>query len=76
MVAAEAVRQWRAAEGDADLAPLRREALAVDAQYRTDMPWWDGIDLGNDNVGHSVDGRVALFDLLCLNGAALFGQVP
>lgn len=74
-VAAEVTHRWRNGEGDADFDAVRREALAVDARYRATVPWWDGIDLGLGDVGMATDGRLALLDLFCLDGAALYGQI-
>jgi len=74
-VAAEVRRRWRDGDGDADFDAVRREALVVDAQSRASVPWWDGIDLNDGNVGRAVDGRLALIDLFCFDGAALYGQI-
>ena len=73
--AAEVARDWRAGDGDADMLAVRREALLIDARYRASVPWWDGIDLNEANVRQSVDGRLVLIDLFCLDGAALYGQI-
>ncbi len=54
---------------------VRREALVIDARHRASVPWWDGIDLNEANVRQSVDGRLVLIDLFCLDGAALYGQI-
>jgi hypothetical protein len=39
------------------------------------VPWWDGIDLNEGNVRWSVDGRLTLVDVFCMDGAALYGQI-
>jgi len=74
-VAAEVSRRWREGGGDSDFDAVRREALAVDAECRACVPWWDGIDLNDGNVRRSVDGAVTLVDLFCLDGPALYGQI-
>lgn len=74
-VAAELIAYWRDGGHDVDLEALRRAARAVDERSRASVPWWDGIDLDEGNVGRSVDGRLALFDLFCMDGAALYGQI-
>jgi hypothetical protein len=62
------MRGCRAQHGEA-------AALAVDEDYRGRLPWWDGIDLNQGNVRQSVDGRLALVDVFCMDGAALYGQI-
>ncbi|MCG5220086.1 hypothetical protein [Streptosporangium sp. KLBMP 9127] len=74
--AAEVARRWREGRDDeGDLAGLRREALAVDAEYRARMPWWDGIDLNPGNVRQAADGRLAVIDVFCMDGEALYAQI-
>lgn len=73
--AAEAARRWREGGGDPDFAALRRAALSLDARYRARVPWWDGIDLNEGNVRRAADGRLAVVDLFCVDGAALYAQV-
>jgi hypothetical protein len=55
--------------------PVRVAAVAVDAEFRASTPWWDGIDLNPGNVRRSVDGRLTLIDIFCMDGAALYRQV-
>ncbi|HEU4349698.1 MAG TPA: hypothetical protein VFR35_18125 [Actinoplanes sp.] len=74
-VAAQVIRQWRHDEGDADLRTVRAAALVVDEEFRARQPWWDGIDLNRDNVRRGLDGRLALIDIFCMDGAALYGQI-
>ena len=74
-VAAEVTRRWQDDDRDTDFDAVRRGALAVDSQYRTRVPWWDGIDLNEGNVGQTKDGQLALIDLFCMDGAALYGQI-
>ncbi len=74
-VAAGVARQWRDGEGDANFAAVRREALAVDAEYRARVAWWDGIDLNEGNIRRALDGRLVFVDLFCFDGAALYGQI-
>jgi hypothetical protein len=73
--AAQLIRQWKQDEGDAELETVKAVALAVDEEYRVRVPWWDGIDLNEGNVRRSVDGRLALVDVFCMDGAALYGQI-
>jgi hypothetical protein len=73
--AAELIRQWRQDEGDAELSTVKAAALAIDADYRARLRWWDGIDLNQGNVRQSADGRLALVDVFCMDGAALYGQI-
>jgi hypothetical protein len=74
-VAAELIRQWKQDQGDAELSMVKAAALAVDEDYRARLPWWDGIDLNQGNVRQSVDGRLTLVDVFCMDGAALYGQI-
>jgi hypothetical protein len=74
-VAAVVARRWRSGDGDPDLQVVRGEALAVDAEQRERVPWWDGIDLNEGNIRRALDGRLAFIDLFCFDGAALYGQV-
>ncbi len=74
-VAVGVARRWRDGDGDSDFEVVRREALAVDADYRERVPWWDGIDLNEGNIRRGLDGRLAFIDLFCFDGAALYGQV-
>lgn len=67
--------QWKAGQGDADLAQVRRTAQEIDAQYRSSTPWWDGLDLNSAHVRQAVDGRVVLIDVFCMDGASLYGQI-
>ncbi|GLX01472.1 hypothetical protein [Microtetraspora sp. NBRC 16547] len=71
----EVVRQWREGDGDAALAEVRRHAAEIDAEWRATVPWWDGIDLNAGNVRRALDGRIALIDVFCMDGAALYGQI-
>lgn len=73
--AAQLTDQWRQDDGDAELMALKEAALAVDAEYRIRVPWWDGVDLNEDNVRQSADGRPTLLDVFCMDGAALYGQI-
>ncbi len=73
--AAQLIRQWKRDEGDPELSMVKTAALAVDEEYRARLPWWDGIDLNQGNVRQSVDGRLALVDVFCMDGAALYGQI-
>ena len=73
--AAQLLRQWTQDEGDAELSMVKAAALAVDEEYRARLPWWDGIDLNQGNVRQSVDGRLTLVDVFCMDGAALYGQI-
>lgn len=73
--AAGVVRRWREGDGDPAFEVVRREALAVDAENRVRVPWWDGIDLNEGNIRRALDGRLALVDLFCFDGAALYGQI-
>lgn len=73
--AAETARLWRDSDGDAALAEARQVAMEIDAEYRESMPWWDGIDLNAGNVRRALDGRIALTDVFCMDGAALYGQI-
>jgi hypothetical protein len=73
--AAQLIRHWKQDAGDAELSTVKAAALAVDEEYRVRVPWWDGIDLNQGNVRQSVDGRLVLLDVLCMDGAALYGQV-
>ncbi len=74
-VAGQLIRQWEQDDGDAELSTLKAAALAVDGQYRIRVPWWDGIDLNEGNVGQSVAGRLTFVDVFCMDGAALYGQI-
>lgn len=60
---------------EAELRTVRREADAVDAEYRERQPWWDGIDFNRGNVRRAIDGRPVLIDIFCLDGWGLYGQV-
>ncbi len=73
--ATQLIRQWKQDEGDAELSVVKAAALAVDEEYRARLPWWDGIDLNQGNVRQSVDGRLTLVDVFCMDGAALYGQI-
>ncbi len=73
--AAELIRQWKRDEGDAELSMVKAAALAVDEEYGTRLPWWDGIDLNQGNVRRSMDGQLTLVDVFCMDGAALYGQI-
>jgi hypothetical protein len=73
--AAHLIRNWEQDDQDAELSALRTAALAVDAEYRTGMPWWDGIDLNQENIRRSIDGQLKLVDVFCVDGAALYGQI-
>ncbi|MEU4547204.1 hypothetical protein [Nonomuraea dietziae] len=55
--------------------PLVAAAYAVDAGYRARLRWWDGIDLNTGNVRQALDGRVAVIDVFCMDGASLYPQV-
>ena len=74
-VAAGVARRSSEGDGNPDFEVVRREALAVDAEYRARVPWWDGIDLNEGNVRRALDGRLALVDLFCFDGAALYRQI-
>ncbi|MBB5935691.1 hypothetical protein [Streptomyces zagrosensis] len=81
-VAAAVQRRWTQWAPRADGQPadpafelVRQVAHQVDAEYRTAMPWWDGIDLNEGNVRRAVDGRVTVIDVFCMDGAALYAQV-
>lgn len=74
-LAAETIRHWRDGGHDVDFETLRRAAQAVDERCRASVPWWDGIDLDEGNIGQSRDGRLALYDLFCMDGAALYSQI-
>ncbi|MET8144489.1 hypothetical protein ABZU32_29640 [Sphaerisporangium sp. NPDC005288] len=73
--AKEVARQWRDGEGDTALAEVRQAAAEVDAEFRARTPWWDGIDLNAGNVRRALDGRVAVIDVFCMDGASLYGQI-
>ncbi|WP_182906490.1 hypothetical protein [Microbispora sp. H13382] len=73
--AAEVARRWREGEGDEAFDAVRRTALTVDEEWRARTPWWDGIDLNHGNVRRAVDGRIALVDVFCMDGASLYRQV-
>jgi hypothetical protein len=73
--AGQLIRQWDQDDGDAELSRVKAAALAVDEEYRARVPWWDGIDLNQGNVRASVDGRLMLVDVFCLDGAGLYGQI-
>lgn len=73
--AAEVARRWREGAGDEAFAAVRQAALAVDDEWRARTPWWDGIDLNHGNVRRAVDGRIALVDVFCMDGASLYRQV-
>ncbi len=74
-VAVGVARRWRDGDGDSDFEVMRREALAIDGQYRARVAWWDGIDLNEGNIRRALDGRLALVDLFCFDGATLYGQI-
>lgn len=65
----------RSLAADPHFAEVHRVAYAVNAEYRANMPWWDGIDLNEGNVRRAVDGRLTLIDVYCMDGAALYAQV-
>ncbi|MEV0583213.1 hypothetical protein [Nonomuraea sp. NPDC050310] len=71
--AADVARRW--ADGDPAFQDVRQAALAVDAEWRASMPWWDGIDLNAGNVRRGLDGRTVLIDVFCMDGESLYGQV-
>lgn len=73
--AALVANQWRAGEGDAELAEVRRAAQEIDAEYRLRTPWWDGLDLNSAHVRRAVDGRLVLIDVFCMDGVSLYGQI-
>ncbi|WP_141703629.1 hypothetical protein [Planobispora rosea] len=73
--AGEVARQWREGTGEAALAEVRRAAAAIDAEFRARTPWWDGVDLNPGNVRRALDGRLAVIDVFCVDGASLYGQV-
>jgi hypothetical protein len=73
--AKEVARQWRAGEGDVALAEVRQAAAAVDAEFRARTPWWDGIDLNSGNLRQALDGRVAVIDVFCMDGASVYAQI-
>ncbi|MEU4226301.1 hypothetical protein AB0F17_18545 [Nonomuraea sp. NPDC026600] len=73
--AEEVARQWRAGDGDVALAEVRQAAAAVDAEFRARTPWWDGIDLNPGNLRQALDGRVAVIDVFCMDGASVYAQI-
>ncbi|MGW5687252.1 hypothetical protein [Nonomuraea sp. NPDC003754] len=74
--AEEVARRWREGGGDdRHLAEVRQAAAAVDAEFRARTPWWDGIDLNPGNVRRALDGRVAVIDVFCMDGASVYAQV-
>jgi len=72
---AELVRRWTQDHGDPELADVKAAALAIDVEYRSRVPWWDGIDLNPGNIRLSADGELVLLDIFCMDGAALYGQI-
>lgn len=54
---------------------MKTAALAIDAEYRARVPWWDGIDMNPGNIRLSADGGLRLIDIFCMDGAALYAQV-
>ncbi|MFD1936289.1 hypothetical protein ACFSKW_32940 [Nonomuraea mangrovi] len=73
--AEQVARQWREGAADPALDEVRQAAAAVDTEYRARMPWWDGIDLNTGNVRLALDGRVAVIDVFCMDGASLYAQI-
>ncbi|MEU7894487.1 hypothetical protein AB0B45_16715 [Nonomuraea sp. NPDC049152] len=73
--AEEVARRWREGVGEAALDDVRQAAAAVDAEYRARTPWWDGIDLNPGNVRQALDGRVAVIDVFCMDGASVYAQI-
>jgi hypothetical protein len=73
--AAQVAREWHNGGGDADLKALREAAVTINAEYAARVPWWDGMDLNKYNVRQSADGSLALIDIFCMDGAALYGQI-
>ncbi|WP_143020408.1 hypothetical protein [Sinosporangium album] len=74
--AAELARQWNAEDGaPEELDAVRRAAQAIDGEYRTHTPWWDGIDLNENNVRQRHDGHPVVIDVFCMDGEALYGQI-
>ncbi|MFE6780101.1 hypothetical protein [Streptomyces sp. NPDC057702] len=61
--------------GDPDFAAVHEAAQHVNAAYRQNTPWWDGIDLNEGNVRRALDGRLTLIDVFCMDGASLYAQV-
>ena len=73
--ATELAGQWREGSGDQALAEVRRAAVAVDDEFRARTPWWDGIDLNPGNVRQALDGRIAVIDVFCMDGASVYAQI-
>lgn len=67
--------QWNENSTDPALTQLRQAAVAVDNEFRGRTPWWDGIDLNAGNVRQALDGRIAIIDIFCMDGAALYAQI-
>jgi len=74
-VARQVRDQWRAGTGGAEFDEVRRAAQMIDEEYRASVPWWDGFDLNEAHVRRTVDGRLVLIDVFCMDGASLYGQI-
>jgi hypothetical protein len=78
-VAGQVKQRWQdgagAPEPDRDFDALRRAAIALDAECRDRVPWWERVDLNEGNVRRAIDGRLVLTDIFCIEGAALYGQI-
>jgi hypothetical protein len=74
-IAEQVAEQWKRAAGDAQFEELRRAAQRIDAEYRNSTPWWDGFDLNSAHIRRTVDGRLVLIDVFCMDGASLYGQI-
>ena len=69
--ARELLARWERDE----LPEVRAAAIGIDAERRAATPWWDGIDLNPGNVRRTAAGHLALIDIFCMDGAALYRQV-
>lgn len=65
------IERWHdATEPDQQLRAAREAAEALDAECRANVPFWMGIDIG-ENVMRSADGQIKLVDLLGVGGGEL-----
>ncbi|GAB3415462.1 hypothetical protein [Flindersiella endophytica] len=65
------LERWRDdADPDPHLRAARKATEVLDAECRANVPFWMGIDIG-ENVMRSADGQIKLVDLLGVGGGEL-----
>lgn len=65
------LERWRDdTEPDAHLREARAATEALDAECRANVPFWMGVDIG-ENVMRATDGQIKLVDLLGVAGGLL-----